>query len=211
MAGWLSDRRHASASGDCVATNYDLRAGLMFAGTFHRIHERAPRLEIAMIAQLVNMLGLIQVDGSRLVETAGCLVSRLYVEDTLPLVLGWKVDCETFDGPTWTAVPERIQPMMCEDPTGVPYVDVSGTASGDRRRLAVFLLNCYLDEAVTITLAFEGLQPPASGRLRQIAADSPFARNDFEHPERLRIIEVDARSSSKLELPPHSVSVLLLG
>ena len=75
MAGWLSDRRHASAWEDCVATNYDLRAGLMFAGTFHRIHERVPRLEIAMIAQLVNMLGLTQVNGSRLFETAGYLVS----------------------------------------------------------------------------------------------------------------------------------------
>ncbi|MCH7999626.1 MAG: hypothetical protein IIA91_09130 [Chloroflexi bacterium] len=103
------------------------------------------------------------------------------------------MDCETFDAPVWTDVPERIQPMMGENPTGVPYVDVSVTASGDRRRLAVFLVNRYLDEAVTITFAFEGLQSPASGRLRQIAADSPFERNDFEHPDQLRILEVDAR------------------
>ena len=72
---------------DCVATNYDLRAGLMFAGTFHRIHERVPRLEMAMVAQLVNMLGLIQTDGDRLFESAGYLVSRLYAEETLPLAL----------------------------------------------------------------------------------------------------------------------------
>ena len=84
----------------------------------------------------------------------------------------------------------------------MPHVDVSVTASGDRRRLAVFLVNRYLGEAVMIALAFEGLQPPASGRLRQIGADSPFARNDFEQPDRLRILEVDACSSSKLEFVP---------
>lgn len=64
---------------------------------------------------------------------------------------------------------------------------------------------------VTITLAFEGLQPPASGRLRQIAADSPFARNDFEHPDRLRVLDLDALSPTRLELPPHSVSAVLPG
>ncbi len=196
---------------DCVATNYDLRAGLMFAGTFHRIHERVPRVEIAMIAQLVNMLGLIQTDGDRLFETAGYLVNRLYVEEALPLALASEVECETFDAPVWTDVPERFQPMMGEDLTGVPYVDVSVSATDDGKRLAVFLVNRYVDQALAVDFTFEGLQPPASGRLRQLAADSPFARNDFEGADRLRIVDLDAPSPSKLELPPHSVSVLLLG
>ena len=196
---------------DCVATNYDLRAGLMFAGMFHRIHERASRVEIAMIAQLVNMLGLIQTDGDRLFETAGYMVSRLYAEETLPLSIGCEVECETFNTPVWTDIPEQLQAKIGDDLAGVPYVDVSVTASDDRSRVAVFLVNRYVDEAVKVDLAFEGLRPPASGRIRRLAAESPFARNDFEHPDQLRILEVDARSSSKLELPPHSVSVLLLG
>jgi len=196
---------------DCVATNYDLRAGLMFAGTFHRIHERVPRLEIAMIAQLVNMLGLIQTDGDRIFESAGYLVSRLYAEETLPLAVGCEVECETFDAPVWADVPEHFQPMMGEDLTGLPYVDVSVTASDDRKRLAVFLVNRHLDQAATVDLTFEGFQAPPSGKLRQMAADSPFARNDFDDPQRLRIVDLDAPSTERLELPPHSVSALLLG
>jgi hypothetical protein len=47
---------------DCCAANYDLRAGVFFAGTFHQMHARAPRLQVAMIARLVNMLGLIATD-----------------------------------------------------------------------------------------------------------------------------------------------------
>ena len=196
---------------DCVATNYDLRAGLMFAGTFHRIHERVPRLEMAMIAQLVNMLGLIQTDGDRLFESAGYLVSRLYAEETLPLALKCLVEGETFDAPVWADVPERFQPMMGEELTGLPYVDVSVTASDDRKRLAVFLVNRHLDQPVTIDLTFDGWQPPASGKLRQMAADSPFARNDFDNPQRLRIVDLEVPSLDRLELPPHSVSALLLG
>ncbi len=196
---------------NCVAVNYDLRAGLMFAGTFNRIHERAPRVEIGMIAQLVNMLGIVQTDESRLFETAGYLVNRLYVEETRPLALECQVEGETFNTPVWADVPESFQAMMGEDLTGIPYLDASATASQDRRQLVVFLVNRYLDQPLAVDLAFEGVEPVSSGRLRQLAADSPFARNDFEHPERLRIEERPVSSLARLELPPHSVSALVLG
>jgi hypothetical protein len=64
---------------------------------------------------------------------------------------------------------------------------------------------------VTIDLTFDGRHPPASGRLRQITADSPFARNDFDNPQKLRVVDLDLPSLDRLELPPHSVSALLLG
>ncbi|TET94542.1 MAG: hypothetical protein E3J29_08205, partial [Dehalococcoidia bacterium] len=196
---------------DCVATNYDLRAGLMFAGTFNRIHERAPRVEIGMIAQLVNMLGIVQTDESRLFHTAAYLVNRLYVEETRPLALECRVESETFDTPVWRDVPESFQAMMGEDLTGIPYLDASATASQDRRQLAVFLVNRYLDQPLAVDLTFEGMELPSSGRLRQLAAESPFARNDFQHPDRLRIQERPVSSVARLELPPHSVSALVLG
>jgi alpha-N-arabinofuranosidase len=195
---------------DCVAVNYDLRAGLMFAGTFNRIHERAPRVEIGMIAQLVNMLGIIQSDESRLFETVAYLVNRLYVEETRPLALECEVESETFDTPVWSDVPESFQGMMGEDLTGIPYLDASATASEDRRQLAVFLVNRYLDQPLAVDLTFEGMDAPQSGRLRQLAAESPFARNDFDHPDRLRIEERPVSSLSRLELPPHSVGALVV-
>jgi hypothetical protein len=55
------------------------------------------------------------------------------------------------------------------------------------------------------------MESPSTGRLRQLAAGSPFARNDFEHPDRLRIQERPVSSVARLELPPHSVSALVLG
>jgi alpha-L-arabinofuranosidase len=111
----------------------------------------------------------------------------------------------------WADIPERLQPTMDEDLTGLPYVDVSVTASDDRKRMAVFLVNRYLDQPVTIDLTFDGWQPPTSGRLRQMAADSPFARNDFDNPKQLGVVDLDVPSLDRLELPPHSVSALLLG
>ena len=195
---------------DCYATNYDLQAGLMFAGTFNRLHERSPRVEIAMVAQLVNLLGLIQTNQSGMFLTAGYLVNRLYVEETLPLALESEVQSEVFDTPVWADVAEQFQPMMGEDLKGVPYLDASATASEDGRSLALFLVNRYIDEALEVSLTFEGATMPSSGRLRRIAADSPFARNDFEHRKRLRIEDRPLPDASRLELPPHSVTAVLL-
>ncbi|MGQ9571787.1 MAG: alpha-L-arabinofuranosidase C-terminal domain-containing protein [Dehalococcoidia bacterium] len=199
---------------DCYATNYDLRAGLMFAGTFHRIHERAPRLEIAMIAQLVNLLGLIQTNQAGLFLTAGYLVNRLYVEETRPLALQCDIESATFDTPVWPDVPQNLQPMMGEDLRGIPYLDASATASEDRGELAIFLINRYLDEPLEVSIALEGsTQALASGRLRILAADSPFARNDFGDPHRLAIAEravSTGGNSLRLELPPHSLATLIL-
>jgi alpha-N-arabinofuranosidase len=195
---------------DCSAVNYDLRAGLLFAGTFHRIHERVPRVEIAMIAQLVNMLGLIQTDESRLFHTSGYLVNRLYVEETRALALESEAESDAFDTPVWTDVPERFQSMMGDELKAIPYLDASATASDDGRELAVFLVNRYLDQPLAVDLTFQGIELPPSGRLRQLTAESPFARNTFEQPDRLRIQDRPASSVSRLELPPHSVSVLVL-
>ncbi len=196
---------------DCYATNYDLRAGLMFAGTFHRIHERAPRLEIAMVAQLVNLLGLIQTNESGMFPTAGYLVNRLYVEETRALALECEVESETFDTPVWTDVPEGLRASMGEDLTGIPYLDASATASEDGHELALFLVNRYLDQPLEVNVTFEGIEPPANGKLRQLAADSPFERNDFSRADRLRIRERPVGPFGRLELPPHSVSALVIG
>ncbi len=89
-------------------------------------------------------------------------------------------------------------------------LDASATASEDGGETALFLVNRYMDEPLRVSLSFEGMAAPARGRLRQLAADSPFARNSFEHPDRLRIQELPLPSVSQIELPPHSVSAIVL-
>jgi alpha-N-arabinofuranosidase len=199
---------------DCYATNYDLRAGLFFAGAFHRIHERAPRLEIAAIAQLVNLLGLIQTNDSGLFLTAGYLVNRLYVEETRPLGLESAVESETFDSPIWPEANENVRALLGDDLKDIPYLDASATVTEDGRELAVFLINRHIVEPLDITVAIEGaLRSPSNRRLRLLSGDSPFARNDFEHPQRLRIEDQPVAAIGNrltVKLPPHSVGALVL-
>jgi len=199
---------------ECVATNYDLRAGLLFAGTFNRIHERAPRLGLAAIAQLVNMLGIIQANESGLFLTAAYLVNRLYVEETRALGLETWAESETFDTPIWPEAPDSMRFVLGEDLTGIPCLDSSATASEDGREIALFLINRHLSEALDVTVTIEGaVRSPTDQRLRLLSAESPFARNDFEHPERLRIIDrpVSVEGNRlQVEMPPHSVGALVL-
>jgi alpha-N-arabinofuranosidase len=197
-----------------VATNYDLRAGLLFAGTFNRIHERTPRLEIAAIAQLVNMLGIIQTNETGLFLTAAYLVNRLYVEETRPLAIDTWAESETYDSPIWPDAPESLRAILGEDLKGIPYLDASATVSEDGRELALFLINRHLSEPLDVTIAIEGaVRSPSDHRLRLLSDESPFARNDFENPERLRIVDQPVTSEGnrlRVELPPHSVGALVL-
>jgi alpha-N-arabinofuranosidase len=199
---------------ECLATNYDLRAGLLFAGTFNRIHERAPRLEIGAIDELVNMLGLIQANDTGVFLTAAYLVNRLYVEETRPLALESTVESETFDSPIWPDAPEIVRGVLGDDLKGIPYLDASATASDDGRALSVFLINRHLTEPLDISVTMEGsVRSPSDQRLRLLSAESPFARNDFEHPERLRIMDRAVAVEGnrlRVEMPPHSVGALVL-
>ena len=54
---------------------------------------------------------------------------------------------------------------------------------------------------------------PSDQRLRLLSAESPFARNDFENPERLRIVDQPVsieKNRLQVEMPPHSVGALVL-
>jgi len=199
---------------ECLATNYDLRAGLLFAGTFNRIHERSARLEIGAIDELVNMLGIIQANESGVFLTAAYLVNRLYVEETRPLALESTVDSETFDSPIWPDVPDIVRGVLGDDLRDIPYLDASATASDDGRELAVVLINRHLSEPLDVNVAIEGaVRSPSDQRLRLLSAESPFARNDFAHPEALKMADRPVAMEGnrlRVELPPHSVGALLL-
>lgn len=118
------------------------------------------------------------------------------MEETRPLALECELVSESFDIPVWPDVDERFQPMMGEDLTGVPYLDASTTASHDRSDLAV-LVNRYLDQPPAVGPTFEAMEVPVSGRLRRLAAESPFAQTDFDQPDRLRIQELSMSSVTR--------------
>jgi hypothetical protein len=63
---------------ECVATNYDLRAGLLFAGTFNRIHERATG-DRAIAAR--EHVGIIQTNATGMCLTAAYLVTACMLRD----------------------------------------------------------------------------------------------------------------------------------
>jgi len=173
-----------------------------------------PRLEIGAIDELVNMLGIIQANESGVFLTAAYLANRLYVEETRPVALETVVESETFDSPIWPEAPDIVRGVLGDDLKGIPYLDASATGSDDGRELAVFLINRHLSEPLDVSVTIEGAVRSSSGqRLRLLSAGSPFARNDFAHPQALRIVDrpvAGERNRLRLELPPHSVGALVL-
>jgi alpha-L-arabinofuranosidase len=171
-------------------------------------------LEIAAIDELVNMLGIIQANESGVFLTAAYLVNRLYAEETRPVAVETYFESETFDSPIWPDAPESLRAILGEDLKGITYLDASATASEDGRELAVFLINRHLSEPLDVSVAIEGgVRSPSDQRLRLLSAESPFVRNDFEHPDRLRIVDQPVAVEGnrlRVELPPHSVGALVM-
>ena len=171
-----------------------LRDALVAALNFHVFHAHAKRVQMANIAQMVNVLqAMILTDGPRMTLTPTYHVFRMYIP---------------FQGATF--LPTEIQaPKYTLDPVSVPSVSV--TAARDTAgKLQVGLVNLDPKREATVTLGTSGAEPKsATGRV--LTAKAMDAHNTFDAPEAVKPAPISAkRSGGKLviKLPPKSVAVL---
>ncbi len=173
-----------------------LRDALVAALNFHVFHAHAKRVQMANIAQMVNVLqAMILTNGPRMTLTPTYPAFQLYIP----------VQGATF-------LPTEIQaPKYALDTVGVPSVSV--TAARDTAgKLQVGLVNLDPKREATVTLGTSGAEAKsATGRV--LTAKAMDAHNTFDAPEAVKPAPISAkRSGGKLvvKLPPKSVAVLEL-
>ncbi len=173
-----------------------LRDALVAALNFHVFHAHAKRVQMANIAQMVNVLqAMILTDGPRMTLTPTYHAFQMYIP---------------FQGATFR--PTEIQaPKYALDNVSVPSVSV--TAARDTAgKLQVGLVNLDPKREVTVTLGTSGAEAKsATGRV--LTAKAMDAHNTFDAPEAVKPAPISAkRSGGKLvvKLPPKSVAVLEL-
>jgi alpha-L-arabinofuranosidase len=89
----------------------------------------------------------------------------------------------------------------------VRTLDAVVTRSADGKRVAVGMVNRHPSLAASVALDVGGLR--RSVKVTTLSGDAPDAYNDIAHPARVVPQEGDvAADSGRIELPPHSVSVL---
>jgi alpha-N-arabinofuranosidase len=182
---------------------YDLSDALAVA-TFLNIFVRQCRaVEIANLAQMVNVIAPIftRPDGLFLQTIYHPL--RLYAEHTLPTALDVFVDAP-LDAVTSDAPPSGWDRTWDTSDLG-PFslLDASATCSADEVSLAV--VNRSRDQAITTTI--DGVQFAGECRVFTVDGPSVDARNSFEAPDGVNVRE-GTWSGREYTFPPHSVTVI---
>ncbi len=137
---------------------YALRDAIFAAGVFHALHRCGDFVEMACLAQTVNVLGAIRTNQTQVVKSPIYWAFWLYVHRTGR----WRVGCEA-DAPIGTT------PVGKE----TPVVDASATLSEDGKTLFVALINRHPESEVGVKLDF-GCAGRSSGQAMLVLTQKPM-------------------------------------
>ena len=161
----------------------------------HTMMRLGDRIPIGIRTHIINSLGAIRTDSTRAFVTASGVMMQLYSNHSGVTLVKVESESDTFD------VPEN-------DWTGIPFLDVTATASADGRKLFLNLINLHPDQSMQLSVQISGQEVSPQGTLWQIAPADYLSRNDFEVTN-VRIVQVPVGglgAQFDRQLPPHSAT-----
>jgi alpha-N-arabinofuranosidase len=176
---------------------YNLEDALVVAQWLNVFLRRCDVLKIACIAQVVNTIAPLTVQGDRLLRHPTfypfVMVSNNATgQAIMPLVSAPEHDTAKF-GP-------------------MPLLDVSASYDAEYDRGAVFLVNRSQTQTVTTEILWRGTAPTRASGIFQLAGRDPKAVNTFEAPNTITPRQLDALPITDgkltLSLPPLSFTVV---
>lgn len=199
---WLPPADDADSMHDIA---YSRRDALYAAGMFHVFHRQCKLVTMANLAQMVNVLPLIQSNEKTAFATAIYFPFQMYrqMEEN---VIESKVKAPKFTSQQLGNIDEVVD---------VPYIDVTATRDAARKRVVIGVINRHPERRVDLAVrlnAVDGLKPRRGWLLSSKELD---AVNSFEEPDALKVKEVElpsirTKDHFRLDLPPCSVSILEL-
>ncbi|HVE75565.1 MAG TPA: alpha-L-arabinofuranosidase C-terminal domain-containing protein [Actinomycetota bacterium] len=198
---------------ELLHTNARLSDALFFAGCYNRMIERADRVKLAMISQLVNCMAPIQTRGENMFVTSGYLVGLMYREASRKDAHEVDVATDSLDVKPFEDTPPYDAPLASTPLTAhrrSPAVDAA--CSSDGSGTTVFIANRKLDEPAKVTVI--GLPPDRPGRFQYVWGPDTFSVNSAAHPETLGIrefpIDTDSSGRAIFQVPPHTCGALIV-
>ena len=144
--------------------NYTLSDALFACGFFHILHRHCERVTMANLAQLVNILGLIQTTPESMVLTTLYYAFYLYSNNTGKYLIESQTEIDTFD-----------EEYNGEKIKNVPYLDVSVTS--DEEFLYIAGINRHLSEAIETEIIFYDITCKEDGEVFFISGETPEVMN----------------------------------
>ncbi|MCS7192349.1 MAG: hypothetical protein NZ937_05130, partial [Armatimonadetes bacterium] len=174
---------------------YALRDGIFAAGVFNAMHRCGDFVELACLAQTVNVLGAIRTTQTQVLKTPIYWAFWIYVRN-----MGrWRVDCAV-DSPVGT------MPVGGE----TPVVDASATLSEDGKTLFVALINRHPESDVAVHLELGNFKAKPELQMWRLWSEKFTDTNTFDEPEKVKPTEqrISVNELSNLVLPRNSITVL---
>jgi alpha-N-arabinofuranosidase len=175
---------------------YNLRDALWVASALNTFHRYCNTVQLADLAQLVNVIAPIVTDSKGIVLQTTYYPLKLYAELCGSVALDPLVRSDTFP-----------------DMPDMPYLHVSATTDKSAKKLTLAVVNRHPTADITAEIVLEGFTPRGTGDLYEVNGPSLDATNTFAEPNN---VTVKRRSFSgagptyRETFAAHSVSVLTL-
>lgn len=186
-----------------VNESYTMADAVFSACFLNQCLKHCNTVGMANFAPVVNTRGAVFTHPGGTVLRPTYFVFDLYANLMGDTVLdSWIPECECFEAsPGGKAVP-------------IHNVDVLATADARTGAIKVSLVNRHPDRNATVRIALDTSSRHGSARLFTLAGESKDSCNTVSHPGSVKIEEQAMQSPEKnpftLEIPPHSVNILVL-
>ena len=194
---WYRARGNTREERNNLEERYNLEDALVVAMHFNAFIRHCRSVQMANIAQIVNVIAPIFTNEEGLFLQTIFHPFELYASNCGDIALDvfWKGD--TFSG---------------GDFTGVRTLDVSATIDAAGKKLSLFVVNRSQTDAIETTVTLQSGQ--YTGELRAAVVNGPDikAENSFEQPEQVTLRESRNRAEGKDYVhvfEPHSVTALV--
>ena len=199
---WLPPPPEASSM---HKVRYTLRDALYTAGMLNVFVRQCRWLQIANLAQLVNVLPLIVTNDTQAYATPIYYPFLMY-KQMEAVSLAVEVESGTYNTP---------QLGNIEALNKVPYIDAVATCSHSLRRVVIAVINRHPTRRVDLSVRLFGFPDLRPKRGWLLSGPDPLAENNFTFPDRVKSREIEVhnighRSRFTLDLPASSVSLIAL-
>jgi alpha-N-arabinofuranosidase len=187
---------HRQSAPHLLEEVYNLEDALLVGGLINSLIRKADRVQLACLAQLVNVIAPIMTNANGLLRQTIYYPYSWALEFARGAALELLVESPTYDVSGMGAV---------------SYVDAAGTYQADTGKIAVFLLNRDLAKAHEVEVVWEGSSPRA-GETVVLTGSDLKAANTFEAPTKVTPQKAEKPSGTggrtSFQLPPRSYSVV---
>ena len=186
---------------------YVHKDALFAAGIFLVLHRMCDVVDMANLAQMVNVLGMIKTRLDAMVLTPIYHVFDLFVNHTGRTRLGLEIITDHYS----IKARSFLRGSLSFELEKVPYLDGSATYDADRQMLCLALVNYHDKGPAEVEIDISDLKVKKSGVVFELSAPDPFIGNDFENPDCIHITQRNLELKAPcfmIRLPPFSISVL---